>query len=154
MVAGHTDSAKVQLLELIDKHPDHALTGPAMYELGRLAFAARNFDLAREQFANVLNSTRSGAKRFHEPATFFICRSEQELGRRPDAISCLERYRAEFPSSPHSGDALAALAILHLEASDCTSALPLLEEYLHRYPRGGQARAMQTALDRCKREAP
>jgi TolA-binding protein len=154
MGAGHADAAKVQLLRLLDEYPDHALAGPAMYELGRLAFAARNFALAREQFANVRNSSRAGAKRFHEPAAYFICRSDQELGRRAGAISCLERYRAEFPSSPHRGDALAALAILHLAVPDCTSALPLLEEYLNRYPSGSQARAMQTAFDRCKHGAP
>jgi hypothetical protein len=87
-------------------------------------------------------SWQVGAKRLSaldEPAAFFICRSEQELGRRAGAISCLERYCAEFPSSPHRGDALAALALLHLDVPDCTSALPLLEEYLNRYPSGSQA---------------
>jgi TolA-binding protein len=154
LAAGHIDSAKAQLRGLLDKYPDHALAGPAMYELGRLAFAAQGFATAREQFSMLRKRTQPGAMRFHEPAAFFICRSDQALGRRAGAIDCFERYRAEFPGSPHGGDALAALATLHLEVNDCTAAWPLLDEYLHQYPGGSQARAMQAARDRCKRQTP
>jgi TolA-binding protein len=154
LAAGHTNAAKAQLRGLLDKYPDHSLAGPAMFELGRLVFAAQDFATAREQFAKLRVSTAPGATRFHEPAAFFICRSDQELGRRAGAITCLERYRAEYPSSPHGGDALAALATLHLDVNDCPTALPLIEEYLHRYPGGSHARAMQAARDRCKHATP
>jgi TolA-binding protein len=150
LAAGHTEAAKAQLRRLLDEYPDDALAGPALFELGRLAFAAQSFATAREQFAKLRASTAPGAARFHEPAAFFICRSDQELGRRASSVRCFERYRADYPSSPHDGDALAALAALHLDVADCAMALPLVEEYLRRYAGGNHARAMQAARDRCR----
>lgn len=149
MADGDSASAQVRLLALLARHPDHPLAGPAMYELGRLAFAAGIFELALRHFTNVRESTRADARRFREPAAFFICRSEKALGRRTDAIHCLERHRAEFPSSPHDSEALADLALLHLETPDCSSALRLADEYVDRYPTGSQAQAMQAVHDRC-----
>jgi TolA-binding protein len=151
---GMPEKAAKQLGELVENHPTHGLAGPARYELGRLAFAARDFNTAGADFARVRASRQNEAVRFHEPAAFFLCRSEQELGKRATAIACFQQYRKEFPDSPHAADALAALTTLHMDMQDCGSALPLFREYIERFPHGSQIAAMRAAYGACKSRTP
>jgi TolA-binding protein len=154
LAQGRAAAATRQLRTLVEQYPAHALAGPATYELGRLAFEARDFGTARAHFAEVRASPQPEAARFREPAAYFVCRSDQELGKTGAAIACFERYRRDFRGSPHAGDALAALAGLYLATRDCANALPVLQAYLEHCPRGPQAEAMRAARDGCTAGAP
>jgi len=98
----------------------------------------------------VTDSRQAAAQRFREPASFLLCRSELDSGKREAARSCLERFRADFPGSPHDGDALASLATLRLGNGDCRRAMPLVEEYLRRFAHGPHAASLGEGARRCR----
>ncbi len=148
--AGHSDVAKGLLETLVTGHPNDALAAPATYELARLSFNVRDYHRARAQLRRLSDSRASAAVPFREPAGFLLCRSELELGARQAALSCLERFRAAFPESPHEGDALALLATLRFAERDCKRGRPLADEYLRRFPNGEHAPRLQQHAERCR----
>jgi ferric-dicitrate binding protein FerR (iron transport regulator)/outer membrane protein assembly factor BamD (BamD/ComL family) len=150
LAAGRSTVAKGLLEGLVAKWPHDPLVAPALYELGRLSFAAKNYRQAREQLQAVRDSRQSAAQPFREPAAFLLCRSEVDSGERNAARSCLEHFRTTFPDSPHGSDALALLATLRLGERDCGPAKLLVEEYLRRFPTGAHAERLTEGAKACK----
>jgi ferric-dicitrate binding protein FerR (iron transport regulator)/outer membrane protein assembly factor BamD (BamD/ComL family) len=146
---GDSPEAKRLLQKLVADYPRDPLVAPATYELGRLAFVAKDCQQARHQLQAVRDSAEVAARPFHDPAAFLLCRCEVDSGQRSLALACLERFRATFPDSPHNGSALALSATLHSEAKDCARATPLIDEYLHRFPAGAHARRLQELAKTC-----
>ena len=150
LAAGRVGEGKEILGQILTTYPNDSLVGPAMYELGRIAFAAKDFAQARQAFARVRASRRPSAARFQEPAAFLVCKSELELGHRTSASTCFEQYRADFPDSPHAADALALRAGQTFRDHGCARARPLLDEYLTRFASGPYASEARATLDRCR----
>jgi TolA-binding protein len=150
LAAGRSAIAKGLLEGLVAKCPHDPLVAPAMYELGRLSLAAKDYRHAREQLRAVCDSRQSTAHTFREPAAFLLCRSEVDSGDRNAARACLERFRTTFPDSPHSSDALALLATLRLGENDCGPAKLLVKEYLRRFPTGAYAERLMEGAKTCR----
>jgi TolA-binding protein len=150
LATGRVDRGKELLKQIVAGYPSDLLVGPAIYELGRIAFAAKDFAQARNEFERVRASRHSAVARFQEPAAFLICKSELELGHRSATNRCFEQYRADFPDSPHAADALALLASQTYRDQGCAQATPLFDEYLARFAGGSYAPEARVALNRCR----
>jgi len=144
MATGSRADARAMLGKIIADHPDDGMADAARYELGRLAFADGDFGIARHHLEAV---TKDPALR--EPAAYLLCRVS--LARGEAAADCLASFRQRFPASPHDAEVLALLAAARY-ADGCSQAMPLLEEYLSRYPRGAFAADAAERRRRCGRK--
>jgi TolA-binding protein len=79
------------------------------------------------------------------------CRLDVDGGQAQAATTCLRRFRQDFVGSPHDAEALALLAGLQQAHGGCAAALPLLDEYLKRYPTAAFATEAATRRRQCGR---
>jgi ferric-dicitrate binding protein FerR (iron transport regulator) len=141
MATGTRSEARAILGTLIAEHPDDPMADAARYELGRLAFADGDFGIARHHLEAVAKDAA-----LREPAAYLLCRVS--LARGEAAADCLASFRQRFPGSPHDAEVLALLAAARY-AQGCVQAMPLLDEYLSRYPRGAFAEGAAERRRRC-----
>lgn len=144
---GERAQAQDLLQTLIARHPGDDLVDVALYELGRLAFDDGNLAAARRHVDQVLARDRDPV--FREPAAYLRCRVDVAAGADAAAIACLSRFRQRYPQSPHDAAALAMLAALQ-HGQGCDLAVPLLTEYVRRYPAGPFATEASERLQRCR----
>jgi TolA-binding protein len=143
MRAGDHPLARTRLQEVVRRFPDDPLADAALYELARISPPSQ----ARAWLDQLLGRDRTPSLR--EPARFLRCRLDVD-DRVSGADRCLTRFRREFPDSPHDAEALALLAGMSEAKGDCRAALPLLEEYLRRYPNGPFAAQARGRIARCR----
>jgi len=147
MKRGDQALGKRTLQELVDRFPDGEMASAARYEIARMAFAANDLAGARHALAGLPAADLTPALR--EPAHYLRCRVEAARGDRAGAAACLAEFRRSFPSSPHDAEALALLASYRFDEG-CTAALPILEEYLLRYPDGPFAEQATKRKQHCR----
>jgi TolA-binding protein len=145
---GERAHAQGLLHALVARHPGDELVDVALYELGRLAFDDGDLAAARRHLDQVL--ARRGDPVFLEPAAYLRCRVDVAARAEDVALACLARFRQDHPRSPHDAAALALLAALQHGRGRCDLAVPLLAEYLRRYPDGAFATEARTRLERCR----
>jgi TolA-binding protein len=141
MRSGDPAAARAHLRDVARRFPDDPLADAALYELARAA-------PPREARA-LLAQLRDRDPALREPARFLRCRLDVDE-RLPGAADCLAAFRHEFAGSPHDAEALALEAGLREARGDCRRALPLLDEYLERYPRGPFAAQAAARRVRCR----
>lgn len=127
------------------------------YMVGQTASQPQRSELASSGIATELAgiSARAAASAgdpapADEPTEYLHCAAAMAKGM-PSAHRCLASFRARFPASIYDSDALAALAVFAAEAERCGEALPLLDEYLSRYPDRGKARLISGLRSRCEK---
>lgn len=144
-----SDRAAVRRLlsEVIRRFPKDGLADAALCELARQEQAAGQLAQARTYLDRLL--AHGGEKELREPARYLRCRLDLDAHRDTEALACLGAFRRDFPASPHDAEVLALLIGLYQVRDDCQRALPLLDEYTRRYPRGPlDARARWTRCGR------
>jgi outer membrane protein assembly factor BamD (BamD/ComL family) len=134
MRAGDRAAVQGRLTEVIRRFPQDGLAAAALYELARREQAAGQLAQARAHLDRLL--AHEAAQELREPARYLRCRLELDAHRDADALACLDAFRRDFPASPHDAEVLALLIGLYQLRADCPRALPLLDEYLRRYPGG------------------
>lgn len=134
MRAGDRAAVRTYLTEVIRRFPKDGLADAALYELARREQADGQPAQARVYLDTLL--AHDGEKELREPARYLRCRLELDAHHDAEAISCLGAFRSDFPVSLHDAEVLALLIGLYQARSDCQRALPLLDEYSRRYPRG------------------
>lgn len=147
MRKGEKEDARRMLQTLVDRFPDGEFASSARYEMARMAFASGDWQGARRGLDRLQETKLIPA--LIEPVHYLRCRVEIARADRGRALACLSEFRATFPGSPHDAEMLSLLASFRFEEK-CTSALPLLEEYLRRYPQGPFAREAQKRRQHCQ----
>jgi hypothetical protein len=103
-----------------------------------------------EGISAVAAASASGPAPADEPTEYLRCAAATARGL-PSALGCLASFRVRFPSSVYDSDALAALAVAAAETERCGEAMPLLNEYLARYPDRGKAILISRLRSRCEK---
>ena len=134
MRTGDRAAVRTYLTEVIRRFPRDGLADAALYELARREQAEGQPAQARWYLDKLLS--HDGEKELREPARYLRCRLELDAHHDAEAIKCLGAFRSDFPVSLHDAEVLALLIGLYQTRSDCPRALPLLDEYSRRYPRG------------------
>jgi hypothetical protein len=142
-------AARAALRALVADAPAAPEAAAAWLDLARLAAAAGD-DVDAHAALNQL-AAHPGASSLAMPAAYLRCTLERAV---PGYRTCLAGFRAAFPGSPRDADALSGLAIASAGAGDCRAALPLLAEYLQRFPTGSSAAAVRSWRARCDPTAP
>ncbi len=145
---GERPRARALLDQLVREHPGDELVDVALYELGRMEFEAGDLAAARAHLERVIARQRDPV--FLEPASYLRCRVILAGSPRARAITCLTRFRRDYPDSPHDPEALALVAALHHAQGDCDAAVPLLSRYLALYPDGPFADEAKERMRRCQ----
>jgi hypothetical protein len=146
LMATDPASARAALSALIADAPTAPEVAPALLDLARLAVAAGD-DVAAHAALDRLTA-HPGSASLAMPAAYLRCALERVA---PALRTCFAGFRAAFPDSLRDADALARLAAATLATSDCRTALPLLAEYVRRYPNGSDAAAMRVQRAQCER---
>ena len=134
------------LRALVAHFPDGEFASTAHYEIARMAFAAGDWQGAQRELHELQEVRLEPA--LAEPVHYLRCRVEMARGDRSRASVCLANFRESFPGSPHDAEVLSLLASFRFEQT-CTSALPLLDEYLRRYPQGAFAKDAEKRRQHC-----
>ena len=142
-------AARASLSALIADAPSAPEAAPALLDLARLAIAAGDAVAAHAALDRL--AAHPAAAALAMPATYLRCVIERSA---PTLRTCLAGFRAAFPDSPRDADVLARLAAATAAAGDCAAALPLIAEYLRRYPAGTARGLVLTARARCEPGPP
>jgi outer membrane protein assembly factor BamD (BamD/ComL family) len=140
-------AARHALEQVVAAGHNGALEDVARYELAQLAMRTGDEARAARWLDSLLASDREPALR--EPARFLRCEVRARAGDTSDARRCLEAFRASYPASPRDGSALGWLIRLGPARAPCATAQPLADEYLRRYPGGGDATLARQRRAQC-----
>lgn len=146
MKKGDNALARRTLRALVARFPDGEFASPARYEIARMAFATGDWQSAQREIEELRKTPLASV--LAEPVQYLGCRVEMASGHRARALACLADFRASFPGSPHDAEVLALLASFRFDET-CASALPLLDEYLRRYPQGAFAKDAERRRQHC-----
>jgi TolA-binding protein len=147
MKKGEKNLARRTLQTLVDRFPNGESATSARYEIARMAFAAGDWEDAQRGLDQLQKRQLSPA--LTEPVHYLRCRVKVARADRRQAMACLAEFRTVFPESPHDAEMLSLLASFLFEEK-CTTARPLLDEYLRRYPQGPFAKEAQKRRQHCQ----
>jgi Tfp pilus assembly protein PilF len=147
MRAGEHAVARAHLSELVRRFPSDGLADAALLDLARLAKEEGQPAAARSYLDTLLSRHQEQA--LLEPARYLRCRLDVDSRQYAQAATCLTGFRRDFPTSPHDAEVLALLIGLWQSEGDCQRAIPLLDEYQRRYPKGPLDARVRRA--RCER---
>jgi TolA-binding protein len=139
--------ARFWLNRLRQTFPASPLADPAQYELAQLALSAGDLGTAARVSDGLIATVREPSLR--APVRYLRCRIEAEQGNNTTAVTCLERFRQDFPRASQDEDALALLLGQLTAESFCGARRRSAEEYLSRYRNGKFTAEIARRLGRC-----